>query len=439
MIRHIRNLLAAAAIATLAIYIVITNSTPLQFTLFDLTLAVTSGILSLLAFGLGVCASTLVATFFAVRSYLRERSLKKQARDRAAFYESFVTARGHMASGEFERAQDQWLKILKREPQNVIARVELSRTLECAGLIRDALEALELARTQNPHNVEVLLRAADLNVQLNNNTLALDNLALAVYHAPSKIVIKKARDLAEHLERFDDALEYHEKLTMLGISEDEALCGQAQILFKKLLHSAAATSGQDPDHHSLEDQIREFLRRFPTHVPALTKLARLEQEQGNSEAAAHLLVRAAKQSNDPALWEELSTFWVNEREPVKALASAKASLRGLTGLDLLQGELEYAHLLITRGILDEASRVFQSTLATIESLAVIPEHVAKRVVLLRALLATAERADKVGFEPIEQLFHPLPTQGPALVALLRGHKQPTNKKVTAPAPRLSTP
>ena len=76
--------------------------------------------------------------------------------------------------------------------EDIIARVELSRSLEGQGQAREALRVLEEARASDPKNVEVLFRAAELNQSLNNKTAAIDNLALVLCQHPNRRAAQSA-------------------------------------------------------------------------------------------------------------------------------------------------------------------------------------------------------------------------------------------------------
>ena len=91
-----------------------------------------------------------------------------------------------MAAEEWGRAQSGWEQILRKDQDNIVARVELSRCLEKLGEPREALRVLDATRAGSRRNIEVLFRAAELNRSLGNNTVAMDNLALIAGESPSR-------------------------------------------------------------------------------------------------------------------------------------------------------------------------------------------------------------------------------------------------------------
>ncbi|NLF26102.1 MAG: tetratricopeptide repeat protein [Deltaproteobacteria bacterium] len=185
-----------------------------------------------------------------------------------------LEARSLLAAGEWSKAEALWRKIAKRDPANTIAKVELSRSVEGGGDLKEALRIIDTARISDPSNVEVLFRAAELNLALGNRTAAVDNLALILYHLPSLKAARMARDLSEELGRLQDAFEYQEKVQSAG--EEEALLKAAgtRLEFKKLL----AEHSEPSDKGKKTAALKNFLKRYGDYAPALEHLATLEAE-----------------------------------------------------------------------------------------------------------------------------------------------------------------
>ena len=276
MIRHIRQLLVAVLIAMFAIWIVISNNTAITFKLWDYQVTANSGAIVLGAFACGLILATFVASYFALMAFLREKRLLRRDRERVAFFDGFLKARSLMALEEWDRAQDQWQRLIKKDPTNIIAKVELSKALERGGFLNEALQVLDATRAASPENMEVLIRAAELHLALGNKTAALDNLALSLYQQPTKRAARMARDLSEGLDRYDDAIEYHAKLAALGAPESEIEEGNLRLQFKKLMRDTLTTAEGKKD--PLIEAVKKFLKRNPEYVLAQETLKKLTTE-----------------------------------------------------------------------------------------------------------------------------------------------------------------
>ena len=353
MLRRFRQLLVAFLVVLLAVYVVVTNNQSVTIQLGSWVYSAAVGVVLLAAFAAGVLLTATIGLIFGLAAYLRERRLERRERDRLAFYEGMVEARSHAASADWARAHRSWESIVRRDPTHIIARIELSRSLQNQGEAREALRVLDEARAAAPHNVEVLFRAAELNMALGNRTAAMDNLALVLYHQPNRHAARLARDLSEELGRIEDAFEYQAKLDALGADDADADETRARLRFKRLLQEAEAPGAQKD---RLSEDLREFVKKHPACLPAVEKLAALEIEEGRSDAAAQLLVKAAKISGAHALWRKVSRIWINGKNPANAISSARTAAHEARGEARLLAELELIRLYASLGMIEEALR-----------------------------------------------------------------------------------
>ena len=310
------------------------------------------GVVLLTVFFLGVLATCIAWSYFGIKAYLRERRLERREKRRQTIYEQLLKARSCLAAGDWEQAQHAWEQILKRDPANVVARIELSRCLEAAGDLQGALKTIDAARAAEPGNIEVLFRGAELNLALDNKTAAVDNLALTLYSMPTPKGARLARDLSEELERIDDALEYQEKLDGLGGSEpcdDEA---RARLRFKKIVREAG--SGESAETGALRQALRTLLKQHPHYPPALERLAEIQAQEGKVDEAAQLLVEAAKHGGSVRYWQRAAELWIEHNMAGRAVAAARTAASNAEGSALLDAELFLIRLYLSLGMLDQA-------------------------------------------------------------------------------------
>lgn len=307
-----------------------------------------AGVIYLIIFAAGITCATLAGIFFGIRSWLREQKLKNLDRQRREFYEGALEARSCAAAGQWRKASQIWESLVRKDPTDMIARMELSRCLEAVGETREALRILESARASNPENIEVLFRTAELQLALGNRTAAIDNLALILSSRPNCRAATLARDLSEELERYSDALEYQARLEELSAGKMDHSAARACLEYKQLARELGTDSA------ALEKELRSFIRRYPQCVPALARLAAFEALRGEIEKAAQLYSRAAHASGNSSYWMEAASLWLGQNRPEKAVAAARAAVREAGGIQRLRFELDLIRLYISLNMLDDA-------------------------------------------------------------------------------------
>mgnify|MGYP005725461355 CR=1 FL=1 len=304
----------------------------------------------LATFAFGAFSSGLFGLYYGLKWQLRERKLSKQERKRVQVDAALDKARAYVASHEWGKARSEWQKLAQRHPDNVAARIELSKSLQESGQAREALKILDAARAEHSDNIEVLYRAAEANLELGNKTAAIDNLALILYHHPSQRAARMARDLSEDLDRLEDALEYQAQLEKLGGAADEHTETLARIRFKQIMRDT------EKDLEARKQSLQSFHKRYPKFVPALRALASTLHELKDIEEAAKTLVKTSQLSADPKYWQEAAALWLDAGDPDRAVAAARAGVKESSGPQQFESELALIRLYLRLGMLDDAKQ-----------------------------------------------------------------------------------
>jgi tetratricopeptide (TPR) repeat protein len=399
MISRINRLIGAILLVAASLYVVILNRDAITIRLtpsFEVTTS--AGVIFIAIFCVGIICAACVGAFFGFRAYLRERQLKYRERLRESFYLSMLQARSALAAGELGRAKELWQQIIRREPSNIVARVELSRALEDSGDALDALKVLDAARAEAPDNVEVLLRAAEVNVALGNRTAAIDNLALSLYHKPSAKAAMLARDLSEEIDRIEDALEYHAQAQNLLPSHEAHAATLIRLKLKKLLKDLASSSGTSAG--TLLKELRSFAKKHADHAICWETLATHELAANNHEEAAQAYVRAARLTARLDLWYKATEIWLSQRNPDRALAAVRAIAKDSRGIARVEAELALVRTYLSLSMFTEALQ----SLDQVPSLAVaqgctLSPALRLEIALLRALaLSSLQRPSEATSE-----------------------------------------
>ncbi|NDC37900.1 MAG: DUF1049 domain-containing protein [Proteobacteria bacterium] len=420
MLTRISRLLVFFLALSGILYIVLLNRDPVTVHLGrENTISAMSGVVLIATFSLGILLAAFVGVFFGLRSYLREQRLHAKERQRKALR--------YAASREWNKARAEYEQLIRRHRHDVISRVELSRVVEGQGDLREALRLVDAARAESPQDVEVLLRAAELNLQLKNKTAATDNLALVLASQPNKYAARLARDLSEELERYDDALEYQEQLDSLGYEGDESERLKSRIRFKKILKEQA-------DQDQLKEALSAFARR-ESSSPALEKLAELCLEAGDRAEAAQHLAKVARQEGSVEALLRADDLWLELNQPEQALATIRATAKATDGTARVAVELELIRTLITLRMLDEAKSAITKLPTLLLELEIdLCAEVSQKVQALQAFLAVKHGDLGTADATLARL-----TRGQTEVEWSSADRSQSAARHEAPAPRLSTP
>lgn len=415
MLKKVNRFLAGLLLLGTTIYVVVLN--PDKHTIWlskSWSITTYTGVIILGVFVTGFFVSFLGTLAFGVRSYFRERALKKADSIKQKFFEILVEARGHVASGELGKAQSLWERFLARSSQKDLSALA---QLELAKLINDPMEKLRFidnARASFPDNTEILFYAAQLNQELGNETAALDNLALIMYHHPNKRAAKLAFELALSLGKLGDAREYFELYQDLGgtdLSELELAEAELRLLL----------TGTDEDIKTLKG----FLRNYPDSIFAREELSEIYMEGGKLKEAAQYLSEIAERSKTLADFREIIDLW-KEEDPERAIAAAKRAKAVVQNSDKGAASLELTRLYVGFGMLAEAEKEAQS-LSTYEGTLPVPVHTLSS--LYQASICLKRGESRTALVHLERL-----------VRLSREQEdQQGHKNSDGPGPELSTP
>lgn len=437
MIRQVNLLILAIALIFAAVYFVLRNSAPATVSIWgdSLTFSSNVGVIVIVSFFIGVLASTVVGLIFGLRAWLRERRFARRERDREAASESLLKARSYLVTHEWGKAQNEWERIIRRLPDDVVSRIELSRSLEGAGDIREALKVIDSARTAAPRNIEVLFRAAELNLAMGNKVAALDNLALALYHQPSARAARMARDISEDLNRLEDALEYQERLEQLEGLTADGEAARTRLLLRKLNRKADA---EKLPRSARIDELRTFCRKHQHSAEALRQLAELERREGQVEAAAQSLIKAARASGDVNDWRQVAALWAEHDDAERAISALRTAIKDLDGSAKIQLELELISLQLRVGMADEADQLAGAVLERIRSNDGVAEETAQRLRVLKGYALSLRGKQREAAEVWRALAE---DSTPTFCSPIPGINAADRNalKVEQPAARLSTP
>lgn len=363
MIRRLNKLLVFLIFIGLACYAFILNpsSVTVRFSAQH-SISAPLAIVLISTFGIGILLTALFALYLGLKAQWRERGFKARERNHQRTHQILLEARGLIAAGEWSVAEQKWQNIVVKNPEDIVARVELSRCLEGRGDLAEALRVLDAARAIDSKNVEVLFRAAEINLALGNKTAALDNLSLIINNEPCARAIVWARNIAEDLGRLDEALHYHQLLSRLATEQRHADEIFVRIRIKQI------EANPELNLQKKLSEVRKLSKSYAQQAAPYLKLAELERSQGDIEASVKNLLMASKVTGDPTYWHDAAVLWVKADQPQRAVAAAKSAINDSPkGIARIASELELIKLYLTLDMNDEALESLHSLEPLLES------------------------------------------------------------------------
>ena len=432
MIKKASIIIAILTVVTLVILLVLQNSARVDFTLLLPRWrieGINAGVLVIIAFSAGFLSASFFAAAYSLRGLWRELGLLKKDKRREDFLQMLSTARQASAVGNWEEARTDWERVLKRDPENMIAKLEIARALRKTGQNNESLKLIEELRRETKDNSEVLIAALELNEEMGNLTAALDNAVLLIKQQASAKVLRKARDLAKRLGRFEQAIEFHKQIPQLDSEEN-----YSENLNKLELQQLLADKTISSDPVKKRDALKNFLASHPESSQCCYELAQVEQQLGQNEDAAQSYFKAGKLSDCPGLWKKAIQVWLDSNNPAKALSAAKTACKSAEGKGRLYAELYLIRTLTSINMHDEAKQQLDNfpKLAEELKLAVSPE-LAQQYLSLKGLVLSRLGLIKESTDIWKQL-----SELDFNLSRSSTHSSPSGTK-SQPAPELSTP
>lgn len=319
MTRRIIKVLSALLLIAIPTFIVVRNRdvVPVYLT-SEAPISLSVGVLVLVVFVAGALTSALIASIVGIFSWWEHKKLRKKESLRVAFTNALVEARSASAAHEWNRAKTLWQRILGKDPENIVARIELARVYQNTGETKEALKMLESMRAQHPDNAEVLFLTAELLERDGSVTAALDNVAMVLAKGFNARAATVAVDLLCKLARWEDALRQWERLDEHGVATAE----KGAFIRYQLLGKRTFTKPED-EHIALI----EFVKTCPSFAPACERLANLQRQLGAPLDAAQALLKGAKAGKNLELYRQaIELFLEQTGDSAKAIAAARSAI-----------------------------------------------------------------------------------------------------------------
>lgn len=313
------------------------------------------GVVMLICLAVGAIGTILAAAVIGLR-YQFELTRQRRKNDALRRNEKLIEeAREQLACGNFPQAESCFNRIISRNPENLVARVMLTKTICRQGDVKRAIKVLDDARMEQKKNLEMLFLASELNARVGNYTAARDNMAMANQSDPGNaFALRRLVHYSSRLNRYEEALEYQRQLIRL-LPADVQDKEQSRLAALELKQAEHANEGNPS---LLKEAYEGILRRHKDFVPALTALARTEWQLRNPNEAAKLWSKAFKLEPRTELLEDIARMRLEDRDPDSALRDVKQLIfsKGFSISACPSCFVFYVALLLHLEMLEEAGR-----------------------------------------------------------------------------------
>ena len=354
----VRILIIAAAVVGIALYHF--NAAPVTIVLWKNTVFQAPLALALILFFLGgVISVAAFVVLLRIKIRIQNWKFSRRIDSEKIHQQTIAEGRSQLALGDFAKAQSLLMRVINEDPENIVARIQLAESYQQQGMLTDALQVLDQARVSQKTNPELLLLAAEINRRLGNYTAAHDNAALLLSILPdNRRALEYAAESAAKVDRFDAALEYSKKL-LKGLRGEDAEKVQEQIADFEL---CALQKDLSEDNDALCAALTDLLRRHRDFVPALERLAVLEADRGDLEAATKLFSKAYSIDYNVSHLEEMAARWLTAENPDRGLKSVTMAMqvKNTPRACLLAARLFLVELLLQLEMVEKARAEFDN-------------------------------------------------------------------------------
>ncbi len=276
---------------------------------FDLTVSE----LVILAFALGASMVVLGTMVKDVTEASRGWKERRKRQQREAARERVSKASGLFRRGMLDEAAKELARSLSvdsddHEALDLLASVEIERKNPL-----EAAKALTRLRRNDPTDLSVQFRLADLYRSMNDSDTALALLkAIESFEGENPRAWVAIRDL--HIQKGEmlPAYEAHKKVVRFRGKE----IGPAdQSLMTALRYEKATFRMTEGRNDDAERRLRELVKEQPLFVPAWVSLAELMQGRGKTAEAMELLTQGFKASRNPVLLIKIEDLGVETEQP----------------------------------------------------------------------------------------------------------------------------
>jgi len=285
--------------------------------------------------------------------------------------------------GREDEAVQLYDQLLQQTPDDPIALLGRARLAERRGEYAHALELYRKILQQDPNSESALLGAAAMYRRLNQPEAAIEIYRrLTLGESVNTLAFSSLLELYREQQRTDELVDYLKQIAQRHAEYMPFVASQLLQVGKgeealALLQSALQREPNNPQLHRLLGVVYEALQRpnealaayqkahtlDPNHTWTLYQIAKIQRQQGQTEAAWDTLVRALR--TDP---DDISLYPALEQlaQELGREAQYRALLRDLAGRDTPNDEplKAYVALLQREGKLEEATALVSQRLRT---------------------------------------------------------------------------
>ncbi len=236
-----------------------------------------------------------------------------------------LLARCYVATGQERNAIAEFGVLQKKNPDNPQVAFWIGELYEMLGQKGKALEAYELASKQDPNTLPVILRKANLEMELDPGR-ALKTLAEAIQRSPDDFRVRVHLALLYmELDRYGEGLKLFDEVAG-RMDLDESVAKQIQPLFYFWYGSACERVGRVEE---AERYLSRYLAVNPDSAETLNYLAYIWAEQGiQLEQAEAFIAKALSQDPDNGAYLD-TRGWIQYKrgDYANALKNLRVALR----------------------------------------------------------------------------------------------------------------
>ncbi len=340
-------------------WISLINPVDLEFHFFGRVIPTNLSTLMITSFVLGamlVFISTLARDVRrSIEQYRQSRKRKKEE----ALREELNRGMEYFLRGDFQKAKNHFMEILKSDPLQIDLYLRLSEIALKEKKEEEALQWLERGRLYDPRNINLLLMESEINQRMGRKEEAIQALRRVIRLDETNLnALKSLRELYQQSQKWEEAIQVQKsilKLTKGKRAEEEEKLYLLGLTYERSRHLFERRDGK-----SLEEALKtakELIREDKSFQPGFLLLGDIYRQMGKINSARKVWRKSFKRFKSIPFLLRLEELYLNEEDPGSLLQLYQTAMAQEPDNWLLS--FFYAKLCLRLEMLDEAQEAIQ--------------------------------------------------------------------------------
>lgn len=340
-------------------WISLINPLELEFHFFGKVIPTNLSTLMITSFVLGamlVFVSTLTRD---VRRAIEQYRQSRKRRKEEALREELNRGMEYFLRGDFQKAKNHFMEILKSDPLQIDLYLRLSEIALKEKKDEEALQWLEKGRLYDPRNIHLLLMESEINQRMGRMEEAIQALRRVIRLDETNLnALKSLRELYQQTHKWEEAIQIQK--TIVKMTKGKKAEEEERLYLLGLKYEWSRKLFEKKDEKSLEEALKtakELIREDKNFQPGFLLLGDIYRQLGRINSARKVWRKSFKRFKSVSFLLRLEELYLNEEDPGSLLKLYQRAMA--EDPDQWVIPFFYAKLCLRLEMLDEAQEAIQ--------------------------------------------------------------------------------